>query len=76
MKWINIKEQLPPKNTGVLVTNGKVITAASLDYHKDDPWWWDGHGFGGYEWDFDFPNDFNSSTITHWMTLPDFPTTE
>ena len=35
MKWVDIKKQLPPKNTGVLVTNGKVITAASLDYHED-----------------------------------------
>ena len=72
-KWINIKKQLPPKNEGVLVTDGKIVTAAYLDYFKGEPWWWCGWGFDGYEWEFDFESNFNEGAITHWMPLPDFP---
>ena len=75
-KWINIKKQLPPKNEGVLVTDGKIITVASLDYFKDEPWWWCGWGFDGYEWEFDFEGNFKDGAITHWMPLPDFPKTK
>ncbi len=75
-KWINIKKQLPPKNEGVLVTDGKIITVASLDYLKDEPWWWDQWGFGGYEWEFDFESCFKEGAIKHWMPLPDFPKTK
>ena len=75
-KWINIKKQLPPKNEGVLVTDGKIITAASLDYLKGEPWWWDQWGFDGYERGFDFKSRFKEGAITHWMPLPDFPKTK
>ena len=74
-KWINIKKQLPPKNEGVLVTDGKIITVASLDYFKDEPWW-DEWGFDGCEWEFDFKSSFKERAVTHWMPLPDFPKTK
>ena len=72
-KWINIKKQLPPKNEGVLVTDGKIVTAAYLDYFKGEPWCWDGWCFSGYDWEFDFESIFKEGAITHWMPLPDFP---
>ena len=75
-KWISIKKRPPPKNEGVLVTDGKIITVASLVYYKDEPWWWGGWCFGGYEWDFDFESSFKEGAITHWMPLPDFPKTK
>ena len=72
-KWINIKKQLPPKNEGVLVTDGKIVTAACLCYFKGEPWCWDGWCFSGHDWEFDFESIFKDGAITHWMPLPDFP---
>lgn len=71
--WIDIKLQLPSPNAGILVTDGKVITCASLDFDERGPWYWDGHCFGGYEWEFDFSSIFSDGEITHWMPLPALP---
>ena len=72
-KWINIKKHLPPKNEGVLVTDGKIVTAAYLYYFEGEPWCWEGWCLSGYDWEFDFESGFKDGAITHWMPLPDFP---
>lgn len=72
-KWISIKDQLPEGDVGILVTDGKVVVTACLCYLKNEPRWWSAHGFGGYEWEFDFSSTFKDNAITHWMPLPDLP---
>lgn len=67
--WIAIKDKLPEVGVGVLITNGVIVTAAQRDTLFDDRINWDGHEYGGYEWDF----DFDENSITHWMSLPDPP---
>lgn len=62
--WISVEDRLPQENVGVLVT------CAELGFDKSGPTWWDGHGFGGYEWEFDFSSQFSNGAITHWMPLP------
>ena len=69
--WINVKDKLPPFDIGVLVTDVAIVTVAQR--YKFDltskKLWWTSHGYGGYEWDFDFdPKD-----ITHWAELPEPP---
>lgn len=73
MEWISVKDRLPKWKEGVLVTDGNVVTVASLDYWDGWPKWWDGHGFSGYEWEFDFSNNFEDGKVTHWMPLPNPP---
>lgn len=72
-EWIRISERLPENDVGVLVTDGKIVTAAALSYWKDAPHWWGGHGFSGHEWNFDFSERFDRGAITHWMPLPPVP---
>ncbi|MBE3137687.1 MAG: DUF551 domain-containing protein [Thermoplasmata archaeon] len=67
--WIKMSKERPPSDTGVLVTDGKVITCAEWD---NDDYYWSGHGLGGPEWEF----HFRSKDITHWMPLPRFPSEE
>ncbi len=71
MNWIALKDQLPPKNVGVLVSDGVIVTAAQWSPIFEGKPWWSGHEFSGYEWEFDFSHE----SITHWMPLPEPPTT-
>lgn len=73
-EWISCKDRMPEKRVGVLVTDGHVVTAAKwspieLKPPREPLPWWDGHEFGGYEWDW----DFSAASITHWMPLPSPP---
>lgn len=69
--WIDISNYLPKEGDGIIVTDGKIVTVASLEYLKGKPFWWSGHGFGGDEWEFEFSEVFSSNEITHWMPLPE-----
>ena len=62
-QWVSIKNRLPEKNHGVLITDGETIVTACLDKWGH----WAEHGFSGYEW------DFILGEVTHWMPLPDLP---
>ena len=64
MKWISIKDKMPERRVGVLITDGQIVTCAEWDGD-----WWGSHGFSGYEWEFDFDERF----VTHWMPLPKPP---
>lgn len=65
--WIPITERLPEMWAPVLITDGKIVTCAELS--DTSRMWWTGHGFGGYEWEFDFEYE----AVTHWMPLPEPP---
>lgn len=67
--WLPI--ETAPKKTPILMTDGSIVTAATIDqcggYNTMLA-----HGFGGYEWDYDFRHE----EATHWMPLPAPPTSE
>ncbi len=67
-EWVDIKKELPEKNQAVLITDGKEVASASLDYIRGEVWW-DAYGFGGYEWEF----NFGKNEVTHWMPIPNPP---
>ena len=68
MKWINIRKKKPEHGQHCLICAGSTVTAAKADAKsfRDGVIWWDGCGFSGYEWQYDFPNE----QVTHWMPLP------
>jgi Protein of unknown function (DUF551) len=67
MKWQPIATA--PKDTGILVTDGKNITVCKLDGPDAGPLYMQGYGFSGYEWDF----YMDTTDLTHWMPLPKPP---
>ena len=69
MKWISVKDRLPDKKDGVLIYADGVITCATISIKADGSLWPRGHGFGGYEWEYDFEYE----DVTHWMELPEAP---
>jgi len=69
MKWISIKDELPPFGRGLLITNGIIVTAAERYDYIDGKVGWTGHEINGAEWEFDFDDE----TITYWMLLPKPP---
>ncbi len=69
-EWISLKEQPPPTNVGVLVTDGKGVYC--VEYIVSDPARGvnlGGHGYRGDQWEF----DFEEKELTHWMALPAMP---
>ncbi len=69
MKWIDIKEQLPPHAIGILITDGKIVTCAKAQIKNNEVFWFSGHEFLGYDWEW----DFELKDITHWAELPEPP---
>lgn len=67
--WVSVKDRLPEKQIGVLITDGKSIASAEFIEVDNGYVYWTGFGFGGYEWEF----DFRSESVTHWMQLPTLP---
>lgn len=59
-----------PIKKPILITDGTIVTVTYLETWGDvvDMF---GHGFSGYEWDY----DFDVSDATHWQPLPDAPNT-
>ena len=68
MEWIPISEPLL-LNTGILVTNGKMITCCEIEVQRNGDLWMKGHNFGGHDWDF----FFDIREITHFSLLPELP---
>lgn len=54
-----------PKGVPILITNGEIVTCTTIDPKYG---WFNGAGFGGYEWDY----KFDTNEVTHWQPLP-FP---
>ena len=65
--WHPIKTA--PKNTPILVTDGKVIVVVECTICGSGDKWPDSVGFGGHEWEWAF--EWND--LTHWMPLPKLP---
>ena len=63
--WISIEDRLPEEAVGILITDGSIVTCASMEMWRTGPYW-NGYGFGGYEWEF----DFHWKDVTHWQPLP------
>jgi hypothetical protein len=56
-----------PRDVPVLLSVGKLVVAAAVDRELlAGHLWIRGHGFDGYEWEW----DFTERDITHWMPLP------
>ena len=70
VKWVPLNTALPTVGQKVLITNGKVVTAA--EYRGGEVVTWYGCELSGYEWDWEFDED----SITHWAELPDVPSKE
>lgn len=69
VKWISIKEQPPPRYTGLLITDGKHIAAA--EQWRDG--YWQALCVAGPDWEWE---DIDIDGITHWADLPKLPETE
>lgn len=67
MEWQPISTV--PAGTPILITDGEIVTVTVLGPCGKTEKWMFGHGFGGYEWEFDFQTD----QATHWMPLPEPP---
>jgi hypothetical protein len=65
--WIACADQMPLPGVGVLITDGHLITVGALS--PIGPRWWVGHGFSGWEWEY----DFRPEAVTHWQPLPPLP---
>ena len=57
-----------PEDTGILVTDGKVVTAYKIISVGGDRYL-TGYGCSGYEWE----PDLSYGELTHWMPLPGPP---
>lgn len=66
MNWIALRDRRPEMDRAVLISDGKFAAVAALRPIGSDDTYWDGHGFGGYEWEWDF-------VPTHWAELPELP---
>ena len=62
MKWTALKDKKPEHGQAVLITDGVTLATAIADtrFYPDGRIRWDGCGFSGHEWDWDF-------CATHWM---------
>ena len=77
--WTAMDDCMSPVNTPVLVLgHDGTISLAKLDYapagvrQKGKEWvWWDGVGFGGYEWEWDWEAPGRWRGVTHWCLLPE-----
>ena len=79
-EWVSIEDALPEEHQNVLITNGIRVAAAETNYHLPDdakrlgfPIYWDGCNIEGRDWYFVFEEEDNKG-VTHWMPLPDPPT--
>jgi hypothetical protein len=70
--WKSVKEELPPFDTPVLVTDGTEMSVAQReDYSswKKCGWNWQITSVRGCEWEWDLDDGYHTF-VTHWMPLP------
>jgi hypothetical protein len=79
-EWISLEDALPEEHQDVLITNGIRVAAAEANYYtpsdakrKGFPIYWEGCNIEGWDWYFVFEEEDNKG-VTHWMPLPDPPT--
>ena len=61
--WESLEIKKPPNKAIVFITDGKDFALAEYSCDTTSGWF-NGKGFGGYEWEFDF-------SPTHWAFLGD-----
>jgi len=76
-EWIKCSERQPEIGQGVLISDGKLVTAAKYApaWHTAEDggrqwWWFDALGYGGC----DMGAEYRGEDVTHWMPLPLPPT--
>lgn len=69
-EWKTI--ETAPVGVPMLVTDGKIVVAGVRGKLCGEPWL-DPHGFGGYEWEWEFGQGGEWTALTHWMPLPEVP---
>ncbi len=67
--WISLKDRLPEAYIPILITGSGYICTAILVMNRNKSYYFEGHGFFGYDWEWEFKN----SDVTHWMELPKLP---
>ena len=58
LQWIKVTDQLPEKGRAVLITDGIDVGMAKFYDQIGDYVSWDGCGFSGAEWDWEFLPDY------------------
>lgn len=74
--WVPMAERLPPTNTPILIcASDGTVCAAEFEHEPARSWvWWNGAGFGGHEWDWNWEMVSEPwRGVTHWMPLPKPP---
>ena len=74
--WVPMAERLPPTNTPILIcASDGTVCAAEFEHEPARDWiWWNGAGFSGYEWDWNWECVSQPwKGVTHWMPLPEAP---
>jgi len=73
IEWFLLSEKKPPKEIGVLITDGELVTVGEyLSATRTNgilSEWFTGHGWEGYEWEWVFDRE----KITHWAYPPNPP---
>lgn len=67
MNWISLIDRKPVQDQKVLISAGKIVTAAEVDINSSADIWWDQCEVCGYDRDW----TFEVKDITHWMPLPE-----
>ena len=73
--WMDVKIHEPPKDRGILITDGKTVVSAKCNSveinkpRKKKMIFYNAYGTRGFQWDWAFDTD----DITHWSELPKLP---
>lgn len=67
MKWISVKERLPPEISGEYIIYDEDVNLIGVAYYEHTGWEYRFH-----REDYD---DFTHEDVTHWMPLPEPPKT-
>ena len=72
-EWVSVADRLPAHQDRVLITDGKVVTAAEhFRWAYPDMAPWKADLVDGYEWEW----EFDRRAVTHWMEMPSPPQSE
>ena len=75
-EWVPMAKRLPPTNTPILIcASDGTVCSAEFEHEPERDWiWWNGAGFSGDEWDWNWECVSQPwKGVTHWMPLPEAP---
>ncbi len=72
MNWIKFSDKHPKEGESVLVTDGKIIGCAYIEYYGKNNGYFYLYGAAhfGEEWEWIWGKN---ERVTHWMPLPELP---